>query len=231
MQRKILATAATIALALSGVTAANAQAKPDRLKAVLAQMDKASKAFESAEASIEKQQFEKIVNDTTKEKGTIYFLRNGKSMQVGAKFDNGQTMEYKDGLVRLYTAGTNQLTQYSAKGVNQARNEAFLTLGFGGSGSDLAKAWEIKDLGTEKMSDGSRLVEVEKLDLTSKEASVRNNFTHIMIWVDLESDISLKQVGYTPSGDTNTTIYTNIHLNPKKINTSAYAIKCKGKCS
>ena len=41
-----------------------AQAKPDRLKTVLAQMDAGSKTFRSAEASIQKQQFEKIVNDT-----------------------------------------------------------------------------------------------------------------------------------------------------------------------
>ena len=80
------------------------------------------------------------------------------------------------------------------------------------------------------MSDGSKLVEVEKLDLVSKEASVRSNFTHITIWVDLVRDISLKQVAFAPSGDTDTTIYTNIKLN-QPIDMKAYAIKCKGKCS
>ena len=43
-------------------------------------------------------------------------------------------------------------------------------------------------------------------------------------------DLSLKQVFFTPSGDTQTTIYTNIRLN-QPINLKVYAVKCKGKCS
>jgi outer membrane lipoprotein-sorting protein len=235
MRLPILSGILCCALILAGfatVRTANAQAKPDRLKAVLAQMDAGSKTFRSAEASIQKQQFEKIVNDTTTESGTIYFLRNGISTQVGAKFDppSEQTLEYKNGAVRLYSAGTNHIDQYSATGANQARFETYMTLGFGGSGSDLAKAWTITDQGTEKMSDGGRPVEVEKLDLVSKDASVRGNFTHITIWVDAARDLSLKQEFFTPSGDTQTTIYSNIRLN-QPINLRAFAIKCKGKCS
>lgn len=224
---------AVVLAGLSSGLSASAEANSDRLKTVLAQMDAGSAKFQSAVASIQKQQYEKIVKDTTTESGTIYFLRAGKSMQVGAKFDNGQTMEYRNGLIRLYSAGTNHLDQYSAAGPNQAKNEAFLALGFGGSGSDLAKAWTITDLGTEQMNDGSKQVTVEKLDLVSKEASVRGNFTHITIWVDLARDISLKQVGFTPAGDTNTTIYTNIHLNQPldKKTLQSFAIQCKGKCS
>jgi hypothetical protein len=69
MRLPVLAGVAAGALFLAagyGVRlAVAAQAKPDRLKAVLAQMDAGSKTFRSAEASIQKQQFEKIVNDTT----------------------------------------------------------------------------------------------------------------------------------------------------------------------
>ena len=236
MRLPVLAGVAAGALFLAagyGVRlAVAAQAKPDRLKAVLAQMDAGSKTFRSAEASIQKQQFEKIVNDTTTESGTIYFLRNDGSTQVGAKFSppNEQTLEYKNGAVRLYSAGTNHIDQYSTTGANQARFETFMTLGFGGSGSDLAKAWTIADQGMEKMSDGGKPVEVEKRDLVSKDASVRSNFTHITIWVDVTRDLSLKQEFFTPSGDTQTAIYSNIRPN-QPIDLKAFAIKCKGKCS
>jgi hypothetical protein len=40
----------------------------------------------------------------------------------------------------------------------------------------------------------------------------------------------LKQEFFTPSGDTQTAIYTNIRLN-QPIDLKAFAIKCKGKCS
>lgn len=212
--------------------AAPAQATQGRLKTVLAEMDAGSARFRSAEASIQKQQYEKIVDDTTTETGTIYFLRSRGSMQVGARFNppDTQTMEYKDGLLRLYTAGTNHIAQYSASGANQARFETFLTLGFGGSGRELAKQWTITDRGSEPMNDGSRKVQVEQLDLVSKDPSVRNNFTHITIWVDLARDVSLKQEFFTLSGDTQTAVYSNIRLN-QPINLKAFEIRCKGKCN
>jgi outer membrane lipoprotein-sorting protein len=212
----------------SVVRAGAAQAGADRLKAVLGQMDAASARFRSAQANVQKLQFEKVVNDTSTETGVIYFVRNGSSMQMGAKFDppDAQMLEYKNGLLRIYNTSTNQIQQYSAGG----RYEAFLALGFGGSGSDLAKSWTVTDQGTEQMSDGSKTVAVEKLDLVSKGASVRSTFTHITIWVDPVRDVSLKQVGFTPSGDTDTTIYTNIRLN-QPIDLKAFEIKCKGKCS
>ena len=102
--------------------------------------------------------------------GTIYFLRSGNSTQVGARFDppNAQTLEYKNGAVTIYTAGTNQIKTYSA-GQNQALAQTILALGAGGSGRDLFANWIITDQGTEQMSDGSHMVEVEKLDLVSKD--------------------------------------------------------------
>jgi outer membrane lipoprotein-sorting protein len=236
MRPRVLAGVVASALLLAagyGVGRATAaQAKPDRLKTVLAQMDAGSAKFHSAEASIQKQQFEKIVNDTTTESGTTYFLRSGNSIQMGAKFGppSEQTVEYKNGVGRLYSAGTNHIDTISSSGANKARADTFLTLGFGGSGSDLAKAWEITDQGPEKVKDGNMVVEVEKLDLVSKETSARGSFTHITIWLDLARDVTLKQVFFQPSGDTNTVIYSNIRLN-QPIDLKAFAIKCKGKCS
>jgi len=234
MRLPVLAGMICCALVLEGygvVRGSAAQAKPDRLKSVLAAMDEGSKTFKSAEASIQKQQFEKIVNDTTTESGTVYFQRIGGAIQMGAKFDppNAQTFEYKNGTLTIYTVGTNQLKTYSA-GKNQALAQTILALGFGGSGRDLAANWEINDMGPEQMSDGGKTVTVEKLDLRSKDETVRNSYTHITIWVDLARDISLKQVGFTPSGDTDTTIYSNIRLN-QPIDLKAYEGKCKGKCS
>jgi outer membrane lipoprotein-sorting protein len=207
-----------------------AQAKADRLKTVLSQMDDASTKFKSAEANIKKEHFERIVNDTSGLSGTIYFLRAGKGTQVGAKFDNGQVLEYKNGTVRLYAPESNKLEQASATGSNQGRFETFLTLGFGGSGADLAKAWTITDQGTEQLNDGSKSVPVEKLDLVSKDPSVQKTFTHITLWVDPARGVSLKQQYFDPGGNTDTATYTNIRLN-QPIKTDAYAIKCKGKCS
>jgi outer membrane lipoprotein-sorting protein len=203
-------------------------AQTDHLQAILSQMNAASARFHSAEADIKKEQFEKIVNDTTEQTGKIYYLRNGNTTQIGAEFNppEAQTLEYKDGTVRLYNAGTNHIQQFQ----NLSSYEAYLALGFGGSGTDLQKSWNITDQGSEQMNDGSKSVSVEKLDLVSKSPGVKNNFTHITLWIDPSRDVSLKQEFFTPAGDTQTAIYSNIRLN-QPIDLKAFAIKCKGKCS
>jgi len=229
-----IAGLAIAATAGSLVRVQAAQARPDRLKTVLAQMDAASRTFHSAQADVRKEHLEKIVNDTTTESGSIYFLRTGSSVQVGLRLQAGKpddkTMEYKDGAIRLYTAATNHIDSASAGGNNQAKADTFVTLGFGGSGADLAKAWEIADQGTEQISDGSKAVSVEKLDLVSKDPGVRSNYSHVTIWIDPIRDVSLKLESFAPSGDTDTAIYSNTRLN-QPIDMKPFTIKCRGKCS
>ena len=214
--------AATLSLAPHTVRAA------DNLSAVLAQMDASSKNFHSAEASVKKEQYDRLVHDTTTETGTMYFQRNGAAIQMGAKFDppSAQIVEYKNGIARLYSPSTNHLDTYSAD-KNKSQMDTFVTLGFGGTGTDLAKAWNITDQGSETI-DGTK---VEKLDLVSKDPGVKANFTHITLWVDPARDISLKQEFFEPGGNTNTVTYSNVRYNQPIKDTAAYAIKCKGACS
>ena len=233
-----LSLAAAIALAaivgtsrITTVLAAG-QDNSGKLQQVLSQMDMASKSFKSAQADIKRVHLEKLVNDTSTESGTVYFLRNGGATQFGGRFGPDlKIVEYKSGTVRLYTAANKHLDQVAASGTNQGRVETFLTLGFGGSGSDLAKAWNITYQGTESLSDGARTVQADKLDLVSKDPGVKSNYTHITIWVDPARDVSLKQEFFDPAGNTDTATYSNIRLN-QKIDLNQYTIPCndKGDC-
>jgi len=224
----LLAAAATLATAIS----AGAAGQSNKLQQVLSQMDAASKTFKSAEADVKRVHLEKLVNDTSTESGRVYFLRNGNSTQFGGRFDQPdlKIVEYKNGSGRLYTAANNHIDAFSSSGANRGRVETFLTLGFGGSGADLQKAWTITDQGSEQLSDGSKTVQVEKLDLVSKDPSVLQNYTHITIWVDPVRDVSLKQEFFEPGGNTDTATYSNIKLN-QPIEMKPYTINCKGKCS
>jgi hypothetical protein len=233
-----------IALGHRGNRVAAAQADSSRLKSVLAQMDAASAKFTSAQADLRQELFTKVVQDTETQTGQIYVIRNGGSIEMGirilaadAKPDGppAQIVEFKDGKLQMLTTGTGQVDVFPATGKNQATAQTVMTLGFGGSGRDLEKSWTVTDQGAEPMSDGSKTVSVEKLDLVSKDPTIRNNFTHIVIWVDPVRDVSLKQVSYTasngtPTGDTRTVFYTNIRLN-QPVKTDPFAIKCKGKCT
>lgn len=202
-----------------------AQPKPGHLDEVLRQMDAASEKFKSAQADFQWDLYERVVKETTTQKGIIYFMRDGGLMQMGAKVfpPAAKVIEYKRGQLSLFDPGANHLLLMSA-GANQAQYESFLTLGFGGSGRDMAKAWTISDLGTEQMNDGEKMVATEKLDLVAKDPGVRNMFTHIVIWIDPARAISLKQQFFMPSEDVRTVINKNIRYN-EKVDTRPFAIK------
>jgi negative regulator of sigma E activity len=192
-----------------------------KLEASLKRLDVASARFSSAQAVFHKDLYNKLVGDHTPQDGSVYFIRTGGSVQMGARIDGpgARIAEYKNGVLRDLIPGRCYNT-VQASG-NKAKFDSFLTLGFGGSGKDLAQAWNIVDMGQETL-DGAK---VEKLELVSKEQSVRNNYTKVTLWMDLDRGISLKQVLLSPSGDIDTATYTKIRLNEKNVDKKPFEIK------
>jgi outer membrane lipoprotein-sorting protein len=232
---------AVLAAAFAVTASTSAQVKPS----VIAQINEASAKFTSAQADIRQELFTKALNDTDTQTGETYFLRKAGATQMGMKMfaadakpgaAPAQIFEFKDNKLQVLNTGTSQVDVIPATGKNQALAQTMMTLGFGGSGADLDKAWNIADQGPETLKDGNQSVQTEKLDLVSKDANIKNNYySHITIWVDPVRDVALKQVAFNasggkPTGDTRTVFYSNIRYN-QPIKTDAFAIKCKGKCT
>jgi outer membrane lipoprotein-sorting protein len=207
-----------------------ASAQTPQLKTILSQMDTASAHFKSAQADVRYDNYTRVVNDHTLNTGSIYIERTSSSTeQMGAvSYPLGpdgkpaptpaNIIDFDGTTLRIYTPGTNQVDIFKA-GANQAKYNSFLTLGFGGSGRDLAAAWNIDDQGPETI-DG---IKTEKLDLVSKDPSVKNLFSHVTIWIDPARGLSLKQIFFAPNGDNRTATYTNLRLN-SRINKRPYEI-------
>jgi outer membrane lipoprotein-sorting protein len=207
----------TIALLCLGwliLLPAGVRAQSASLEQVLAQLDAAAAKFLSAQADFAWDQYTAVVQESDVQTGTIYFERKKDVTRMTAelKQDNGKpapkTVLYNGGQVELYEPTIKQLTIMKA-GANRSQWESFLTLGFGGSGTDLTTNWTVSLQGTEKI-DG---VPVTKLDLVPKEQKVLEMFSHVTIWVDPARSLSYKQVFYQPSGDKRTATYTNIRYN------------------
>jgi len=236
----LLATLAA-SIAITRPTLEAQQTKAAHLAAVLAAMDESSTKFQSAQADVRRENFTKHpIEDTETRTGQIYFERKNGSTQMGMKLlppdakpgtPPAQIIEFKDGKLRSLDTGANQVDQFPAGGKNQSLAETVMTLGFGGTGRALAKAFTITDQGTEQMNDGSKSVPVEKLELVATDPSISNNYSHITIWVDTTRDISLKQTLFEAStGGTITMVYTNIRLN-QKVDEASFATPCRGKCT
>jgi len=210
--RVILLRAIAFAIAFLAATSTNGFAAD--LDEVLAQMDAASARFKNAQADFVTDNYTKVVDDHELQSGTTYFERGSGQTEMSAQLQKPakRVIVYKDGALNYYDPSTDQLSVFAA-GKNKAQYESFLTLGFGGSGKDLKAAWQIDDLGPEKIGGA----DTEKLDLKSQQAKDSAQIDHITIWVDPTRAVTLRQVFYYTAGNTRTTTFTNIKYNQKKL--------------
>jgi outer membrane lipoprotein-sorting protein len=219
---------AAVVLLCAGMGLAQAPASGD-LNHVLTELDAAAVKFHSAKADFQWDQFERVVSSTDTQAGVIYYQGSGPAARVALDIEtaDGQpakkSIVYSNGVAQFFQPEIDQMTVFHA-GDKQAQWGTYLTLGFGGSGSDLKKSWNITYQGMETI-DG---VQTAKLDLVSKDPGVQANVSHVTIWVDPTRAVSLKQILYEPSGDTRTALYKNIEYN-KKISPSVFKIKTDSK--
>ena len=205
-------------LALASLMAIPTPAQSPPLTAVFTQMDAASKHFQSATANVQRDNYERVVKETTTEKGTMYLERTPSGIEFGATVAEGgastpsRIVAFNGNTLQMYTPAEKQVDVFKS-GANQGTLEGYLALGFGGTSQALQNAWTVTDEGPETLSDGATQVKTEKLLLVSKDPAVRNTFKQITLWLDPTRDVSLKQLFETPSGDRQTALYTDIKLN------------------
>ena len=125
-------------------------------------MDAAARAFKSAEATVVWDQYDSVINETDAQNGKIYFRRENGEIQMAADFmaPDSKYVVYSGGKVQVYQPKIDQVNEYNA-GKDRAEVESFLVLGFGGSGHDLLKSYDVRFMGSETVNG----VATEKLEL------------------------------------------------------------------
>jgi len=223
----ILAIAGLLFLSPLTSVAAPADAPSDAaLDKVLSQMDSAADKFHTTEASVVWDQFQKIVDEHEEQKGTVYFRRAGKEIQMVADITepDPKYVLFNGEKVQVYQPKIDQVTVYET-GKNRDAFESFLVIGFGGRGHDITKSFDVKYLGNESVDS----VEAAKLDLVPKAANVRNNVDHIILWIDPARGVSVQQkFFFGTSGDYRLAKYSGIKMN-EKIPDSVFKLKTTGK--
>jgi hypothetical protein len=215
------------------------QAKPTdsgNLDAVLKKMDTAAASFRSTQAEFEWDSYEKVIDEIDEiQTGTIYFRRTGKDIEMMADVKMAGSdltklkpepkyVLYSNGKVSMYQPKPDQLTVYDL-GKNRVDLESYVVLGFGGSGQDLVKAFDVT-YGGPKTVDG---VATAMLQLIPKSDKVRNTYNKILLWIDLDKGISVQQQFFSPQQDYRLTKYSSIQLNEKKIPDDVFKLKTTGK--
>jgi len=198
-------------LALAWVAA---PAQTMNLQKVLEQINTSSPKFQNVQADISVDLYTAVVQEHEQQTGMTAFRRQGSSMEMVSHLNSAggkpvAELLYKGGELDYYQPPpVSQETIFSG-GSNRGEWDSLLATGFGATANDLTSQWNITFQGMETV-DGHQTA---KLDLVSKQASIRNNFSHLTIWIDLARDISLKQVMVQPDGDSRTVTYSNVRYN------------------
>jgi len=186
-------------------------------------MDTAAANFHTAQANFVWEQYFKVVNDKDTQQGTVYYRRSGKEIQMMADITDPQkSVLFSEGKVQVYEPKLKRVTSYEA-GKNREAVESFLVLGFGGSGRDMLKSFDVKFAGNEAVGG----VSAAKLELVPKSERVRNIFAKIWLWIDPARGVSVQQQFVEPSGDYRLAKYSDIKLN-QKISDNAFKLKTSG---
>ncbi len=208
-----------------GPAAAPASSESCALECVLKKMDEAAASFHTTQADFVWDQYQRVVDETDTQKGTVYYRRAGKEIEMMAeiKEPDRKYVLYKDGKLQVYQPKIEQVMEYPTGG-NRNEVESYLVLGFGGSGEDLKKSFEVSYLGDETVGG----VAAGKLQLVPKSEKLRNTFSKIVLWIDLSQGVSVQQQFFQSQGDYRMAKYSGVRLNGKMGN-EVFRLKTTGK--
>src|SRR5215472_16476112 len=230
-----LVFAATLGWATFGF---GAGPKPDNsasLESVLQRMDAASANFRTAPAEFEWDNYQRVIDEIVDvQTGTIYYRRESKDIEMMANVKKAGSSAsstkpepkfvlFSEGKVRMYEPKIDRVTVYNL-GKDKADLESYVVLGFGGSGQDLQKAFDVSYQGTEKIGD----VNAAKLQLIPKSEGVKKYYNRMVLWIDPDKGVSVQQQFFTPQGDYRLCKYTGIKMN-EKVSDEVFKLKTTGK--
>lgn len=204
---------------------------PITLESVLKKMDAVAATFHSAQADFEWDNYEKVIDEIDEvDIGSVFYRRNGKEVEMMAEVKKSGTgvtdvkpepkyVLFSNGKIRLYQPKPDQVTEFDL-GKNRSDFEGYIVLGFGGSGEDLVKNFDVTYVGPETING----IATAKLKLIPKSQKVKNAYKEIYLWIDLERGISVQQQLIQPEGDYRMAKYSNIQVNGKKISDEVFKL-------
>jgi outer membrane lipoprotein-sorting protein len=198
-------------LALAGPAAM--AAANDNLQQVLARMDKAANDFKSMTAQVTYVTHTDVLNDNSTETGTVT-MKKVQPGEVQGLVDftspDRKTITYEKRRVQEYLPKIKTVQVFDlAKHGEQLDN--FLRIGFGTSGSELAKDYDVSVLGTENLNGQPAI----RLQLIPKAADERQYVQKLELWIPEQGDpYPLQEKIFQPSGDYHLTTYSDTKINP-----------------
>ena len=188
-------------------------AAADDVQQVLARMDKAASEFKSMTAQVAYVTHTDVLNEDDKESGTVTM----KKVQPGevqgrvdftvpdSKIITFEKRKFQEYLPKINTLQVFDLTKHGEQ------LDKFLMIGFGTSGTELAKDYDVSVLGTDNAKGPAGI----HLQLIPKTADVRQYVQKLELWIPEQGDpYPSREKILEPSGDYRLVTYSETKINP-----------------
>ncbi len=183
--------------------------------AILARMDKAASEFKNMTARVTNVVHTDVLNEDSPETGTVVMKKVGTG-QVQGLIDflspDKRTVAFKNRLLRIYYPQINTVQEFDL-GKHGEQLDQFLMIGFGTSGTELAKDYDVSVFGTEPVK-GFENVPTIGLRLIPKTADARQYVKQVELWLPATGEpYPIQEKISAPSGDYRVITYTDLKTN------------------
>jgi outer membrane lipoprotein-sorting protein len=190
-----------------GVLLGSAESKQD----VLTRMDQAAAGFHGMTADILRTTHTAVLNEDDTDSGHATMKKAGATQIHGlvefVKPDH-KFYAFESRKLQIYIPSSNTVQVYDL-GRHGEQLDRFLSIGFGTSGKDLARDYQITVGNTENIGG----LQTTRLEMIPTVAEAKKYVTRIELWLTADSYPAQEKL-YEPSGDYVLWNYTNVKINP-----------------
>jgi outer membrane lipoprotein-sorting protein len=185
-------------------------AHAEDLKDILARMDRAALKFQSFTANTKYIDFTALLNETEESNGVVRLRKTKGAMQGIVEFSepNPRTIQFAGKTMEIYYPKANSVEIYDA-GKHTSVIDEIILLGFGTSGAQLRKNYDVKLGGTETLNG----VRTSRLELVPKSEEVRGYATKIELWIPEGQSSPIQQKLTQPSKNYRLVVFSNLKVN------------------
>jgi outer membrane lipoprotein-sorting protein len=184
---------------------------------VLQRLDSAASHFQSMSATVTYLTHTDVIDENSTETGEVVMKKVAPGEVQGLinfTAPNQRSVTFEKRSVQIYYPKIKTLQVYDLEDHGEQLDK-FLMIGFGTSGSELARDYTMTVLGTEAVK-GTPGLQAIHLELIPKSGEARQYVKKVELWISERGDPYPSREKITePSGDSRTMTYSDLKINPQ----------------
>lgn len=201
-----------LAVSLFAFTLTAAPVNPELLQ----RLDSAASRFQSMSATVTYLTHTDVIDENSTETGKVVMKKVAPGEVQGLinfTAPNQRSVTFEKRSVQIYFPKINTLQIYDLQNHGEQLDK-FLMIGFGTSGSELAKDYTMTLVGVEDLK-GMPGVQAIHLELVPRSGEARQYVKKVDLWIPEHGDpYPLREKIAEPSGDSRTMTYAELKINP-----------------